>query len=115
MFLPPPLKSSAAMRAASTDPIPLVSWKMPEISLSTPTRTMPPDISACARSDIRHGSTTARPIANRFIGFFPSMFVFCPGLRRRHPDRQAFEAAQRVVVKAFRLAGDFDLADLARQ
>ncbi len=37
MPLPPPLKSSAAMRAASTDPMPLVSWKMPEMSLSTPT------------------------------------------------------------------------------
>src|SRR5215208_3727981 len=48
MPLPPPLKSSAAIRAASTDPMPLVSWKMPEISLSTPTRTTLSEISACA-------------------------------------------------------------------
>src|SRR5262245_14222985 len=48
MPLPPPLKSSAAMRAASTEPIPLVSWKMPEISLSTPTRTTLSEISALA-------------------------------------------------------------------
>src|SRR6267154_2494184 len=48
MFLPPPLKSSAAILAASTEPMPLVSWKMPEISLSTPTRTTSPEISARA-------------------------------------------------------------------
>ena len=48
MPLPPPLKSSAAMRAASTEPMPLVSWKMPEMSLSTPTRTTLSEISARA-------------------------------------------------------------------
>src|SRR5664279_2895564 len=54
LFLPPPLKSSAAMRAASTDPMPLVSWKIPEMSLSTPTRTMSSEISACAVLQVTH-------------------------------------------------------------
>src|SRR3569623_916002 len=53
MPLPPPLKSSAAMRAASTEPMPLVSWKMPEMSLSTPTRTTLSEISALAAPPIR--------------------------------------------------------------
>ena len=53
MFLPPPLKSSAAMRAASTEPMPLVSWKMPEMSLSTPTRTTLSEISRAPRSTSR--------------------------------------------------------------
>ncbi|WP_230646549.1 MULTISPECIES: hypothetical protein [unclassified Bradyrhizobium] len=53
MPLPPPLKSSAAMRAASTEPMPLVSWKMPEMSLSTPMRTTLSEISALAAPDNR--------------------------------------------------------------
>jgi hypothetical protein len=60
MFLAPPLKSSAAILAASTDPMPLVSWKMPEISLSTPTRTTSPEISACAGPHAAQDNASAK-------------------------------------------------------
>jgi hypothetical protein len=58
--LAPPLKSSAAILAASTEPMPLVSWKMPEISLSTPTRTTLSEISARAGPNAAHAKTSAR-------------------------------------------------------
>jgi hypothetical protein len=68
--LPPPLKSSAAIRAASTEPMPLVSWKIPEMSLSTPTRTTLPEISArAAPPDIAHDKASARPSLQTFIVF----------------------------------------------
>src|SRR2546421_663093 len=69
MFLPPPLKSSAAIRAASTEPMPLVSWKMPEMSLSTPTRTTLSDISARAAPHVAHDKASARPNMQTFIVF----------------------------------------------
>src|SRR3954451_1280154 len=63
MFLPPPAKSSAAMRAASTEPIPLVSWKMPEMSLSTPIFTTLSEISACALVSVANANARpARPV-----------------------------------------------------
>src|SRR4051794_24152503 len=67
MLLPPPLKSSAAIRAASTEPMPLVSWKMPEISFSTPTRATPPEISARAIPDEANDSASA--VARLVIAF----------------------------------------------
>src|SRR5437016_2755878 len=66
MFLPPPLKSSAAIRAASTEPIPLVSWKRPEMSFSTPMRTTLSDISAFADPQAKQASSTIVPLT-RFI------------------------------------------------
>jgi hypothetical protein len=43
---PPPLKSSAAIRAATAEPTPLVSWNTPVVSFSTPIRTTPSEICA---------------------------------------------------------------------
>src|SRR4051812_44909454 len=117
MFLPPPLKSSAAIRAASTEPMPLVSWKMPEMSLSTPTRTTPPEISAPAMSQAPNDSASA---AMRIVKAFmsPPIEDFCSRVRAsrgRDPHRQAFQAAQRVVVAALDLACDLDRRGLSRQ
>ncbi len=72
MFSPLPLKSSAAMRAASTDPMPLVSWKIPEMSLSTPTRTTPSEISARAAPHVMHVAASAATQFRPFI-VFPSV------------------------------------------
>src|SRR5712672_2338025 len=78
MFLPPPLKSSAAIRAASTEPMPLVSWKMPEMSLSTPTRTMSPEISAHADDQAALDSASARQTLKPLIGALPvDLFLSC--------------------------------------
>src|SRR5439155_1064245 len=71
MFLPPPLKSSAAIRAASTEPMPLVSWKMPEISLSTPTRTTLSEVSARASPHVAHDKDSASPNLQTFIDVLP--------------------------------------------
>src|ERR1700732_4013647 len=82
MFLAPPLKSSAAIRAASTEPMPLVSWKMPEISLSTPTRTTLSEISACADPPAAHDNASARPNFGLLIvvlPFVPYFFSFQSG------------------------------------
>jgi hypothetical protein len=49
------------MRAASTEPMPLVSWKMPEMSLSTPTRTTLSEISARAVGASAQDKASARP------------------------------------------------------
>src|ERR1035438_9612553 len=76
MFLPPPLKSSAAIRAASTEPMPLVSWKMPEISLSTPTRTTLSEISACAGPHAAHDNASARPNLGPLIVALPVVLLF---------------------------------------
>src|ERR1700676_1112493 len=76
MFLAPPLKSSAAIRAASTEPMPLVSWKMPEISLSTPTRTTLSDISAYAGPHAAHDNASARPNFGPLIVVLPFDPVF---------------------------------------
>src|SRR3954463_3443967 len=79
MPLAPPLKSSAAIRAASTEPMPLVSWKMPEISLSTPTRATPPEISARAIPDAANDSASAA--ARLVIAFMdPPLEIFAPSL-----------------------------------
>src|SRR5580692_6472065 len=75
MFFPPPLKSSAAIRAASTEPMPLVSWKMPEISLRTPIRTTLSEISACAVPHAAHHNASARPNPGLLIVALP---LFCP-------------------------------------
>src|ERR1700709_574418 len=71
MPLPPPLKSSAAIRAASTEPMPLVSWKMPEISLRTPTRTMSSEISARADDQAALDSASARQTFKPLIDSLP--------------------------------------------
>src|ERR1700684_2861758 len=79
MFLAPPLKSSAAIRAASTEPMPLVSWKMPEISLSTPTRTTLSEISARAGPHAAHDKASARqhPRRSRIVSLpvFPDALL----------------------------------------
>src|SRR3954468_7358048 len=114
MPLPPPLKSSAAIRAASTEPMPLVSWKMPEMSLSTPTRTTLSEISAFAAPPIRLAAS-----ASVHFKFFivPSPVVFvvfdAAASGRRDAHRQAVEPAQRVVEAALCLAGDLDLRNPA--
>src|SRR5712672_4286954 len=77
MFLPPPLKSSAAIRAASTEPMPLVSWKMPEISLSTPTRTTSPEISACGGTHAAQDIASARPSLKFLIDSLPLDLMCC--------------------------------------
>ena len=82
MFLPPPLKSSAAMRAASTEPMPLVSWNMPEMSLSTPTRTTSSEISACAAPQVMQVAASAATQFKPFIVFplcLVSRFRSLPG------------------------------------
>src|SRR5579864_879013 len=71
MFLSPPLKSSAAIRAASTEPMPLVSWKMPEISLSTPIRTTLSEISASAAPHAAHDNPSPRPKLRPLIVALP--------------------------------------------
>src|SRR3979490_2298229 len=76
MPLPPPLKSSAAIRAASTEPMPLVSWKMPEISLRTPIRTTLPEISACSDPDTAHVNVSARNPLKPLIVVLP-VALFC--------------------------------------
>src|SRR5262245_6084108 len=111
MFLAPPLKSSAAMRAASTEPMPLVSWKIPEMSLSTPTRTTLPEISACA-SDAAQDSASMLQSPSFFMVSLPSKLLVSGRFDR---DGQTFETAQRIVVAALHLAGDFDRLHLARQ
>src|SRR3954453_5124193 len=96
MPLPPPLKSSAAMRAASTEPMPLVSWKMPEMSLSTPTRTTLSEISAADAAAVRPNDTTSAS-AQRLSCFIESLpggllVVICFGCGRSSPpaaDRSA--------------------------
>src|SRR5258707_3818335 len=57
------------MRAASTEPMPLVSWKIPEMSLSTPTRTTLSEISARAAPHVAHDKASARPNLQTFIVF----------------------------------------------
>src|SRR3954471_13001080 len=111
MPLPPPLKSSAAIRAASTEPMPLVSWKMPEMSLSTPTRTTLSDISAFAAPLTRLAASAS--VHFRFLmspSPYPISFLpVASGRRDRH--RQAVEPAQRVVEAALRLSRDLDAGD----
>src|ERR1700754_4754482 len=111
MFLPPPLKSSAAMRAASTEPMPLVSWKMPEMSLSTPTRTTSPEICACAALAAKD-SAVAAASAIFFMVSSPNTGVLSG---RLDGDRQAFQATQRVVVATLHFARYLDRFHLARQ
>src|SRR5450631_4326695 len=97
MFFPPPLKSSAAIRAASTEPIPLVSWKMPEISLSTPTRTTLSEISARTGPHAAHDKASARHPLNPHIVSLPA-FRRCPlgwGLR---PALRENRAARQCVM-----------------
>src|SRR5436190_2038689 len=89
MPLPPPLKSSAAIRAASTEPMPLVSWKMPEMSLSTPTRTTLSEISARAAPHIAHDKASAKPNLQTFIVF--SLWNLNPGF----PDFAGLEFTAR--------------------
>src|SRR5882757_10497104 len=121
MPLPAPLKSSAAIRAASTEPMPLVSWKMPEMSLSTPTRTTSPDISARALPATQ-ANASARPTPKPLIVSLPCVVPeptccrYRVGSSGRHDlDRQAVEPAQRVVEEAPWLSGDLDFGDAPRQ
>src|SRR3954453_23647395 len=99
IFLPPPLKSSAAIRAASTDPMPLVSWKMPEMSLSTPTRTTSPEISACAGAEVTNDNASAMQGRRLFI------FLSLSDLFIRKPQHQTIE-----VVRPLNLAGQAAVA-----
>src|SRR5215475_6921935 len=100
MFLPPPLKSSAAMAAASTEPIPLVSWNSPEISLSTPMRTMLSDISALAVPQARHTSAARiRPFMfplPRSAGAYPGATDECSGLPIRQAQDEAIQLARHL-------------------
>src|SRR6516225_7084202 len=112
MFLPPPLKSSAAMRAASTEPMPLVSWKMPEMSLSTPTRTTLSEISALAAWAARlaasasvHVKCFIRPSSSRLLWCrrsLPAASDVKSDLPLRHAQHEAVERGR-----------DFDLAGQA--
>src|SRR3569623_1692441 len=106
MFLPPPAKSSAAMRAASTEPMPLVSWKMPEMSLSTPTRTTLSEISALAAPPTR----LAASASVHFRVFIDPSPCYCSpaGAGRGDRLRQAVEPAQRIVEAALWFACDLD-------
>src|SRR3954471_16101554 len=116
MPLPPPLKSSAAIRAASTEPMPLVSWKMPEMSLSTPTRTTLSEISAFAAPPFRLAASASVHF-KFFIGPSPVVLIIpmLAASARRDGYRQAVEPAQRVVETALWLAPDLDLRDPAGQ
>src|SRR6266576_2056699 len=105
MFLPPPPKSSAAMRAASTEPMPLVSWKMPEISLSTPTRTTLSEISARAAPHAVQDKTNARPTLNPLIA--PLRFYRAGSAGRFIVSNLSSRQAQHETVE---LLGQFDLA-----
>src|SRR5262249_10166454 len=84
---------------------------MPEMSLSTPTRTTPPEISACA-SDATQDSASTLQSPSFFMVSLPSKLLVSGRFDR---DGQTFETAQRVVVAALHLAGDFDRLHLARQ
>src|SRR6186713_2151498 len=112
--LPPPLKSSAAMRAASTEPIPLVSWKMPEMSLSTPTRTTLSDISALAAPLIKLAASASVHF-RFFIGPSPFVSIVFAASNRRDRHRQAVEPPQRIVEATPWFSGDLDLRDTAGQ
>src|SRR5947207_1215497 len=117
MFLPPPLKSSAAMRAASTEPMPLVSWKMPEMSLSTPTRTTLSEISARAAPHVAHDKASARPNLQTFIVFslwnlilsFPDFagFDFTARYRAITPSQLPVRQAEDQTIE---IGGEPDLA-----
>src|ERR1700681_2834024 len=101
MFLAPPLKSSAAIRAASTEPMPLVSWKMPEISLSTPTRTTLSEISACADPHAAHDNASARPNFGPLIvvlPFDPCFFSFQSGYPIHSKQAPAANVSGRFVL-----------------
>src|SRR6185312_16418784 len=120
MPLPPPLKSSAAIRAASTDPMPLVSWKMPEMSLSTPTRTTLSEMSARAGTEsatvAAQDKASATDLRKQFMMSSPGYsFLNLPMSGRRDLHRQAFQPAQRVVVATLHRPRDLDRRDLARQ
>src|SRR5215468_9440055 len=84
---------------------------MPEMSLSTPTRTTPPEISACA-SDAAQDSASTLQSPSFFMVSLPSKLLVSGRFDR---DGQVFETAQRVVVAALHLASDFDRLHLARQ
>src|SRR5215207_9989375 len=120
MFLPPPLKSSTAMRAASTEPMPLVSWKMPEISLSTPTRTTLSDISARAAPHVAHDKASARPNLQTFIVFslwnlivsFPDFAGFDFIARYRTMSRLQLPVRQ-AEDQPIEIGGELDLAGQA--
>src|SRR5262245_59850578 len=84
---------------------------MPEMSLSTPTRTTPLEISACASDTTQH-SASALQSPSLFMVSLPSKLLVSGRFDR---DGQTFEAAQRVVVAALHLASDFDRLHLARQ
>src|SRR5262245_1741498 len=84
---------------------------MPEMSLSTPTRTTPPEISACA-SDAAQDNASTLQSPSFFMVSLPSKLLVSGRFDR---DGQTFETAQRVVVAALHRASDFDRLHLARQ
>jgi hypothetical protein len=69
--------------------MPLVSWKMPEMSLSTPTRTTFSEISARAAPHVAHDTASARPNLQTFIVF--SLWNLILGF----PDFAGFEFTVR--------------------
>src|SRR5206468_3970012 len=89
-----------------TEPMPLVSWKMPEMSLSTPTRTMPPEICACA---VVATQDSASAVQSPSFFMVPSpQKLLVSGLPFRQPQDQAVEigpeldlAGQAAVGAAF--------------
>src|SRR5215510_909870 len=84
---------------------------MPEMSLSTPTRTISPEICACA-TDAMQDSTSAVQSPSFLMVSLPSKLLVSGRFDR---DGQTFETAQRVVVAALHLASDFDRFHLAPQ
>ena len=101
MFLPPPLKSSAAMRAASTEPMPLVSWKMPEMSLSTPTRTTLSEICARAAPQAAHDKRQRQITAKTLHNFSPLHSFILDGATT---DRRAGRVRQAGRIVTGRLS-----------
>src|SRR6478735_6296794 len=87
---------------------------MPEMSLSTPTRTTLSEISALAAPPIRLAASASVHF-KVFIGPSPLLFSPPTASSRRDRHRQAVEPAQRVVEAALRLSGDLDAGNTARQ
>src|SRR6266404_7243414 len=120
MPLPPPLKSSAAIRAASTEPMPLVSWNIPEMSLSTPTRPTLSDICARAAPHVAHDRASARPNLQTFIVLsLWNLILSCPNFagvnftaryRAMPPSQLPVRQAEHQTIE---IGGELDLAGQA--
>src|SRR5882757_5946402 len=96
--------------------MPLVSWKMPEMSLRTPTRTMSSEISACADPYAAHDSASAKQSFEPFISSLPvDLFLMsCFSVRAADPFRARIVFQQRHGHRALvdvALVGDLAAVD----